>query len=185
MNSTDATRKGDWITTFLGVHFYPLDPRPDEIQIEDIAHALSNQCRFSGHVLSFYSVAEHSVRVARALPREMALYGLLHDASEAYLVDIPRPLKRLPEFARYLEAEGVLMRAILDRFGLGPLPALVYIADDALLATEGRDLMPKGFPWASIAALPLEEKINITWTPEQAQHEFLYEFERLTRGGAA
>ena len=74
-------------------------PNPDDIRIEDIAHALSNQCRFAGHAREFYSVAEHSVHVSQLCLPEHALWGLLHDASEAYLVDLPRPLKLLPEFA--------------------------------------------------------------------------------------
>src|ERR1017187_10636100 len=77
------------ITTFSGIHFWPLLPNPADIRIEDIAHALSNQCRFAGHAREFYSVAEHSVRVSQLCPPEDALWGLLHDASEAYLTDVP------------------------------------------------------------------------------------------------
>ena len=95
-----SERVGDWIQTMSGVIFYPLDPRPEEIRIEDIAHALSHQCRFAGHCREFYSVAEHSVRVSRELPQEFMLWGLLHDASEAYLVDLPRPIKRWSAMGR-------------------------------------------------------------------------------------
>src|SRR5271165_7548492 len=87
-------RKGDWIQTYTGRVMYPLDPRPEEINIIDIAHALSNLCRFTGHVRTFYSVAEHSVRVSQHCDPKDALWGLLHDASEAYLADMSRPMKR-------------------------------------------------------------------------------------------
>jgi hypothetical protein len=132
-------RKGDWIQTFSGVEFYPFDPLPSEILIEDIAHALSMQCRYAGHVRRFYSVAEHCVRVAELLPIEDRLWGLLHDASEAYLVDLPRPIKRHSEIGRlYREAEAVLMESICDRFNLAPVePDSVGVADKAMLLPRG------------------------------------------------
>src|SRR5579885_2784587 len=90
-------RHGDWIQTYCGVAFYPLDPRPEEILIEDIAHALSMLCRFTGHVKRFYSVAQHCVYVSHRCDPKDALWGLLHDAAEAYLNDISRPVKSLRE----------------------------------------------------------------------------------------
>ena len=89
-----------FIGTFSGLRFWPLAPNLEKILVEDIAHALAHQCRFGGHASRFYSVAEHSVHVSQLCLPEHALWGLLHDASEAYLVDLPRPLKLLPEFAR-------------------------------------------------------------------------------------
>ena len=83
-------RKGDWMQTHSGIQFWPLDPRPEDILIEDIAHALSNQCRFAGHCCFHYSVAQHSVLVSENVPAQDAMWGLLHDAGEAYLVDLPR-----------------------------------------------------------------------------------------------
>ena len=95
-------RKGDWIQTFTGKRIYPFDPDPDLICIDDIAHALSNICRFTGHVKHFYSVAQHSVIVANAIPdslgvphtNELYLQALLHDAQEYLFSDLSRPLKR-------------------------------------------------------------------------------------------
>ena len=120
------------INTFSGLRFWPLNPDPEKILIGDIVHALAHQCRFGGHASRVYSVAEHSVHISRLCPPEVALWGLLHDASQAYLVDLPRPLKQLPEFAAYREAERRLQRMIAVRFGLPPeQPASVTEADDA------------------------------------------------------
>ena len=138
----------DFIVTATGRRFYPLAPREGDIEIEDIAHALSLQCRFAGHTRYFYSVGEHSARVADLLEawgqsQEVVLWGLLHDASEASLVDIPSPLKAQPAFAPYLKAERRLKSMIVEHFGLSCLePQAVRDADRVLLATEARDLMP-------------------------------------------
>lgn len=137
-----------WMQTYTGKRFDPFDPKPELIDIEDIAYALSNVCRFGGHSSRFYSVAEHSVRIGEWLrhtwdDRQMALAGLLHDASEAYLGDVPRPVKYRPEFAFYREAEAKLDAMIFHKYGLNEWvahPAVKY-ADNAILADEARDLM--------------------------------------------
>ena len=87
-------RKGPWIATHAGRRFYFEAPHPDDVDITDVAHALSNLCRFTGHVNRFYSVAEHSINVSLLVPPEDALQGLLHDAHEAYIGDCSSPLKR-------------------------------------------------------------------------------------------
>ena len=92
--NADQGRVGDWIQTFSGGCFWPLDPRSSEVDIHDIAQSLAMTPRYRGHTVRFYSVAEHSVLVSRAVPPEYALWGLLHDAAEAYTADIPSPLKR-------------------------------------------------------------------------------------------
>lgn len=131
-----------WIQTFSGKRFTPTNPNPDSIVIQDIAHSLSMQCRFSGHVKRFYSVAQHSVLVSYLCNNEDSLWGLLHDATEAYLIDIPRPLKRSGKFDAYLEFEKNMQTAICRRFGLiDKEPPSVKKADTILLATEARDLM--------------------------------------------
>ena len=135
--STTQGRKGDWILTYSGIEFWPLDPRPEDVRIEDIAHALSMQCRFAGHCDRFYSVAEHSIRVADLVPREDKLWALLHDASEAYLVDLPRPIKRHSEIGKhYRIAEDVVMEVIARKFGLPPEPMSIQRADKAMLCVE-------------------------------------------------
>lgn len=100
MLSSDIEREvPQWIRTFTGKRFYPLKPTIEDIDILDIAHALSNQCRFSGHSKWHYSVGQHSVYVSQVVrslggsPTDI-MWGLLHDASEAYLVDLPTPVKR-------------------------------------------------------------------------------------------
>ena len=131
-----------FIGTFSGLRFWPLLPNPADILIADIAHALAHQCRFGGHASKFYSVAEHSVHVSQLCLPEHALGGLLHDASEAYLVDLPRPLKQLPEFVPYREAERRLQRAVAVWFGLPEdQPASVTEADDTMLWIEARSLL--------------------------------------------
>src|SRR5687768_8805887 len=107
------------ILTYSGVLVNPLDPNPDTILIDDIIHSLCNQCRYNGHTSKFYSVGEHSVYVSWSVKPENALAGLLHDASEAYLCDIPRPLK--PFFTNYKEMEAKLEEVIFTKFGL-PYP---------------------------------------------------------------
>src|SRR5687767_13374438 len=86
-------RKGDWICTYQGIQFWPLDPKPEDVSIIDIAHALSNVCRFGGHSRWFYSVSQHSYYVSLYTRPENALYALLHDAPESYIGDCVRPLK--------------------------------------------------------------------------------------------
>src|SRR5690348_18006267 len=105
------------IHTFTGRTFCPLDPKPEDIDIQDIAHALSCQCRFTGHSRKFYSVAEHCVRVSLLVSPDLQLAALLHDASEAYLSDVARPIKRLPAMAEYRRTEEALQRQIYLCFG--------------------------------------------------------------------
>lgn len=186
-------RKGGYILTFTGQQFWPLDPRQDEVCIEDIAHALSNMCRFTGHVRSFYSVAEHSVRVSWAMSPTASdatrLRALLHDASEAYLVDVPSPLKCTPEFAAYRDAEKTLQRTVFERFGVwwgdGRDADLVHEADLRMLATEKRDLMPEDAQlWTCLDNVcPYRNTIK-PWRPLEAEFRFLELFAQLTGSGA-
>ena len=167
-----------WIQTYLGEKFYPLEPRPGRVDIRDVAHALSLACRFNGHCQVFYSVAEHCVRVSHAVPGRHALWGLLHDAAEAYVSDVPRPVKRCIE--AFGPMEDRLLAVILAEFGLAlPMPSEVREGDEVLLATEFRDLMAEApEPWP-LAAEPLSLPITpMTW--QQAERAFLARFEELT-----
>jgi 5'-deoxynucleotidase YfbR-like HD superfamily hydrolase len=133
-----------------------LDPRPEDIYIEDIAHCLSNLCRYGGQTKQFYSVAEHSCRVAEAVPEVHKKWALLHDASEAYLGDVVRPLKYLPDMSVYREIEKKFEEVICERFGLSlEMPKMVKLFDGILLATEMRDItnIPEAH-WSQYQTLP-------------------------------
>lgn len=172
----------DWIQTFTGKQFYPLEPRVEDIDIMDIAHSLSLQCRFAGHVEEFYSVGQHSVLVSLHCDPEDALWGLLHDAAEAYLVDLPRPLKHHPGFGVYREAEDRVMGVVCEKFGLAKeMPQSVHWADGVLLATEKRDLLgPEPAPWLAMPD-PLPYRIQAVM-PDKAKRLFLSRFDELTVG---
>ena len=172
-------RHGGWFQTYTGKLFFPGDPRVEEICIEDIAHALSMVCRFAGHCREFYSVAQHSVLVSLTVPPSLALDGLLHDASEAYIHDITRPMKRLPGMAYYRELEHRTEMLIAERFGLTmPQPPEIKDADNRVLMTERRDLLTIHRDW-TWRAEPLPERIA-AWSPEMAEVAFLTRFEALT-----
>lgn len=167
-----------WMETFSGKKFTPLNPQPEDIDIHDIANALALQCRYAGHCHHFYSVAEHSVRVSWLLPPELAMCGLLHDAAEAYISDMIRPLKVTKELGEpYLKIEYRLMEAIATRFKLPwPLPQAVKDADNILLFTEKRDIKKSQLEWAGESSFtPLAEAI-VPWSWQKARDEFLYEF---------
>lgn len=181
-NATAPT--GNWIQTFTGGKFYPLDPRPELVKIEDIAHSLSNQCRFAGHVRQFYSIAQHCVLVSCIVPREDRLWGLLHDAPEAYVCDLPRPVKYDPRMAVYKEVEKRIEAAVVEHFGL-PVgePTSVKVADCQLLFTERRDLLPY-LEGESDWGMGLEDQpllYRITpWSPLKAEALFLKRYKELT-----
>ena len=162
------------ITTYTGKNVNPLDLRVDDICLSDIAHPLSMTCRFGGHCSKFYSVAEHSVLVSRLCPKEFALIGLLHDAAEAYLGDIPSPVKRLvPEF---LEAEKRAEAVIALKFGIPQLMNhQVKVADSLALEIEKGKLL-KGFP-----RIEGSKRIRCL-SPAQARDKFLARFTELTGG---
>lgn len=171
-------RIGDWMQTYTGVAFWPLDPRVEEINISDIAHALANTCRYGGHCTFHYSVAQHSVLLSKHVAPEHALWALLHDATEAYLVDVPRPVKRF--LTGYREIEDRLMAVIAERFGLyGKMPDAVKDADNRILLDESARLLgPAPMPWG-IAGKPLGVAIK-PWSPLRAEDQFLIRFGELT-----
>lgn len=168
-----------WIETYTGKKVYFLNPSPDQIDIRDIAHSLSNQCRFSGHTKRFYSVAEHSVRVSEALRDNpiLSLQGLLHDASEAYVLDVPSPVKQY--LTNYKEIEHELMTVIMAKFGsFWPLHTQVKEADSMLLKNEARALLPsKGASWLHLFPTSHEyEEAPWCLEPKDAEEEFMLAF---------
>ncbi|HYG76508.1 MAG TPA: phosphohydrolase [Planctomycetota bacterium] len=183
-------RRGGWMQTFTGRQFWPLDPKPEDVCIEDIAHALALKCRFGSHSREFYSVAQHSVYVAQIVPSHLQMRALLHDAAEAYLPDVGRPIKgRLSavlfyggdfNVVNFKNLESRVLFAIAGALGVcGPFdfPEIKY-ADDVLLATEARDLMAEPpVPWHPLPeALPFKLE---AWGPGRAESEFLRAYERL------
>ena len=168
------------ILTVSGEYFDFLNPEKSIFGIEDIAHGLSNVCRFAGHTNSFYSVAQHSYLVSKIVPPEHALAGLLHDAHEFAIGDMTTPLKRLlPEF-RALELR--VKAAVLARFGLTlPLHPSIKEGDLKMLVTEQRDLLPPhDNTWELTKNLePCPERID-PWPPASAKMLFLQRFHELT-----
>jgi uncharacterized protein len=170
-----------WINTFTGKKFYAQNPVPESICIEDIAHALSQQCRFTGHSSHFYSVAQHCILVSYFCHAPNALQGLLHDASEAYLSDISSPLKRLPELTGYRLLEKKVQQAIYRKWNL-PVeePQDVKYADTLILGIEAQSLLP---------AMHNDWKISLTipslkidpLLPREAEQLFLDRFHMLTK----
>lgn len=166
------------IHTFTGKKFYPLDPKVEDISIIDIAHGLSNVCRYGGQCKEFYSVAQHSVLCAIEAPYEYKKWALLHDASEAYIGDIVHPLKVTEEYDAYRVAEEILMKAICERFDLPTeMPEEVHEIDLLIRHTEMRDFGSvseefwKDEPMMEYTIKPLE--------PKESKILFLKEFSRL------
>ena len=177
---SDLVRQGDWMQTFTGRQFWPLDPRPEEIDPVDVAHALGYQCRYGGHTRRYYSVAEHCILMSLTMPTpELALAALLHDATEAYVVDVPRPLKR--HLAGYAEIEDRVALAIVARFGLtcSPWPDEVHEADNRILLDERAQLMaPPPASWAIDHLEPLGVGIDCL-PPHRAAEAYLARLESL------
>lgn len=188
-NNDNDNRRGDFLATFTGRKFWPLDPRAEDVCIEDIAHSLAMQCRYGGHSISYYSVAEHSVHIYRWLvagnyAQDVRLSGLLHDATEAYVADVPRPLKR--HLPGYKEAETAVWRAAAEAFGLSAeMPEAVHEADNRILGDEIARLMIP-MDWHAKYDDPLGVEIEC-WPPARAEAEFLRAFyycQRLRETGS-
>lgn len=176
----------NWIETYTGKKFYLLDPQPDSICIEDIAHALSQQCRFTGHTKKFYSVAEHSVHVSLlcGLDKRECLSGLLHDASEAYIADLSRPVKyETPVGPPYFEIESRIMFAIANKFGFDwPMSERIKQADNVMLHSEKDQLMTElswDGQWGEAVILDYAETPLVGYLPPAAKKIFLQRFEEL------
>jgi len=177
--------RGDWMQTCTGRAFYPMAPRVEDIDPADIAHALSLICRYGGHVRQFYSVGEHCVLMSQAVAPENALWALLHDATEAYLGDMIRPLKlAMPE---YRTVEDRLMAVICERFGLAPdCPDEVKLADNRILRDERDALMaPAPLPWSSIENVPALNVRIEGWPPVVAERLYLARLDELVAARAA
>lgn len=161
------------IETYTGKAVNVIDMKPSMVDIVDISHALSMICRYNGHIPTFYSVAEHSVRVAKALERQgceplVCLTGLLHDASETYVGDMVRPLKRAPGIgSEHQRIEDQVSRAIFAKLGgIYPYPPEIHKADEDAYRWEVANIRTgkvKG------------------WSPKRARMEFLQLFIRMRK----
>lgn len=173
------------IATYTGKMFDPLDPDPSLIDIRDIAHALSLLCRANGHFPTFYSVCQHSLACCREAAqrgesRRIQLACLLHDASEAYLSDVTRPVKAA--MPMYLELEAPLQETVWNKWLITPLTeaerALVFRIDDTLLYHEF--MTHTGIAVADRVP-PIVSSPSFSFVPfEQAEQEFLDTFRTLT-----
>lgn len=156
------------IRTFSGNFVNVFEPIAEMICIEDIAHALSNLCRFGGHLPKFYSVAQHSVLCSNGVDEKYKLQALMHDASEAYILDVPTPIKK--QLNQYKEMEDKLMHLIADKFGFTyPLEEEVKNIDKDMLHFEWHHLM---------LLKPLDYKFEC-WSPAIAKEQFIKTFNSL------
>jgi uncharacterized protein len=171
------------ILTYTGKLVAPFNLKPEDVCIEDIAHSLSLQCRFNGHCEKFYSVAEHCVHMADLCM--FSLVALMHDASEAYLLDIPKPLKELPEFAFYrkieAEVQGIIERALdMPQYEDGAIEADIHYWDKIVGSTEALLLM--GRSWGGVLSgedLDIFTQEGFGWTPKEAEKQFLIYYNNL------
>jgi hypothetical protein len=176
---------GPYLQTVSGRWVNPFDPDPAQLDAGDIARALANQCRFGGHSRVFYSVAQHSVIVSRVVEErggdaEAAFAALMHDASEAYLGDMPHPLKhRSPLGAAFREAEEHLERALRERFRIKPDVPEIKPADRALLASERRAFSAETWHWPELEGVePLDIELT-AWPPDEAARAFAKRYAEL------
>lgn len=176
------------LCTRTGAEFFPLEPRAEDVRIEDIAWATGMKCRYTGHTSTFYSVAEHSVLVAQYVEtrwpgcKELVQQALLHDAAETYLPDVTGPVKRDPRIKAWFDPiEEAVERAVAEAFSLSfPMYPEVKIADKELLKREVPQLMPPVSWWTVEAPDEWAEKLTIDgWWPPVATMRFMQAFRRL------
>lgn len=150
------------------------DPKPEDIRLRDIAHALAHICRFNGHCREFYSVGQHSVLMSESVPAAYAADALMHDAAEAYVGDVTRPLSECTGMEHHAIHERIIRTAIGTRFGVGiaPMPMSVTLADLRMLATEARDLMGVRDDAWGLGVEPFAFEIQ-PMSPAQARAAFL------------
>ena len=175
----DNTR-GRFITTYSGVKFFVDECNVQDVPMEDIAHALAMNCRFNGHLKVFYSVGEHSVLVSKLVPEEFALWGLLHDITEAFVPDVPRPFKSL--IHGFEEFEDKLAEKVSEHFEMPwPMPAEVKYVDTHIVADEARKLCLQPPDWIKHYDTVCPPELIIGLTPAAAKGAFLERFYELTK----
>ena len=176
---------GPYLQTVSGRWVNPFDPDPEQLDSGDIGRALANLCRFGGHCRTFYSVAQHSVIVSRLVEErggdvEDAFAALMHDATEAYLGDMPHPLKhRSPLGAAFKAAEERLEQAIRARFAIKPDVPEIKRADRALLATERRAFSDEAWHWPELEGVDALDLELTAWSPDEAARAFAERYAEL------
>lgn len=184
----------EWILTHSGIQYKICSPVPENINLRDIAHALSNICRFGGHTRGFYSVGQHSIHCTqyilsrKDIPNRyiVALKTLLHDATEAYMGDMVRPLKHTPHMRYYRKLEKCTEVAVFAALGIPLITSkekgYITEADNVLLMTERRDVMNHGnIEWKGFEAFKPWKGISIVPTnPVTVEAQFISLFDRLT-----
>lgn len=176
---------GGFMQTFTARAFWPLSPNPDDVCVEDIAHSLSMQCRYAGHCIEYYSVAEHAVLmydhvVEHSEDPAVWWWALHHDDAEAYLVDVPRPVKAsLPGYAA---AEWAVMNCIAEALSSpGPMPSIVKQFDNRIISDERANL--RAMDWGYVPPVPLGVDLKC-WSPKEAEEAYLdrhYKVDNLIR----
>lgn len=167
MNNRQLLYAGNLIRTYTGLYVDVINPKPEMFCIEDIAHSLSHQCRFGGHVKEFFSVAQHSYNVSKLVPAKHRLAALMHDAAEAYMLDMPKPIK--DQLTNYKAIENRLMYVLSEKFGFEfPLSNDIKKADSLALENEFEHFM-------------MGEKSDMTaMLPQVAKSFFLKKYHELT-----
>lgn len=189
---TDEEREGEWMHTSLGGRFYPLDPRPEDIHISDIANGLALDCRYGGQgrVDRFYSVAEHSYHMSKYAEEVdrvdplLALAVLLHDAPEAYINDLPRAPKHAVGYG-YAALEGKIGDVIWQKYGVFGTShnhaKYIKSLDCRIVPHEKEAIMRYPQPWAYDQFKPLDGIVIYCWEPALAKRMFLAQFDHLTQ----
>ncbi len=191
MSRPSPPAPGPYLQTVSGRFVNPFDPDPEQLDPGDIARALANICRFGGHCRPFYSVAQHSVIVSELVEQrggdlEDVFAALMHDAAEAYLGDMPHPIKhRSPLGAAFKEAEDHLESVLRTRFSIkADVPEIKRI-DRALLATERRSVSGESWDWPELEGVEALDIELVAWPPDDAERAFTARFDALqSRRGA-
>lgn len=166
------------ISTYDGQFFDFNHPERYDYDINTIAHALSNICRYGGHSSKFYSVAEHSVLVSRIVPERLALCGLLHDASEAFVGDMPSPLKAMCQSYRTIEER--VHKSIAEKFGLPyPFPPEIKLADKMVYKAERKQITSVDDEIWHVD-MPAADVMVTGMSPKNAKAFFLSRYNELT-----
>lgn len=177
-------KQNPYIVTFSGLRFYPLSPTKETIHIADIARSLSQQGRFSGHTSRYYSVAQHCVLVSELSSGRAALAGLLHDAAEAYILDIPRPIKQLSSMSGYRKMDEAISKLIFKKYNVSfdkEIQTCVKNSDNIALYIEAYNLMSIG-SFANIERFSeYVDFILPAWSSKEAEKQFLLRFKDLIR----